>query len=510
MATAEIQNQRSPDSRRNKVLIPVLFLWGIVAFVAMALVWIENDLGHVRNGFYMLPWCLISGACVLAPSVWMYYRGNLDFFHPLTFAAWSYVFPAFILGGVIIAFGAVNPYFMTFIDDPEYNLPLSLVYVGVGFLGLWLGFSLPVGRYIAEKLENRLPTWQWSSSDVWLPGLVLLGAGIAVNLVGFVQGIMGFQRISEIGVFDSVLFFMLTLISVGYVLLWLGIFSATEKGIAYYTVLAILILFVPFRLALLGSRSGMLISVVPIAMAFGYSGRRLKAKTAFLFGGLLVAAVLLGAVYGTAFRNEKGSEAKINAGDYVGLVGDTFDYLGKADPEILVEDSLQALADRIENLSSLAVVVANYEKLAPYEASYGLENNIINDALTSLIPRFVWQDKPGTSDARAYSDLYFNYSENSFAITPFGDLLRNFGPVGVPVGMLLLGVYLRLIYRLLIDTPLPAVWKKVAYFPLLAVISYEGFYATLLPGIIRTLFVVILCLLIVRFFAGRGSTTAGE
>ncbi len=142
----------------------------------------------------------------------------------------------------------------------------------------------------------------------------------------------------------------------------------------------------------------------------------------------------------------------MNAGDYVGLVIDTLDYISTQNTSTLAADSMQALADRIENLSSLAVVVANYEKLAPYEASYGLQDNIVNDAMTSLGPQvFVWPDKPGTSDARAYSDLYFNYGENSFAITPFGDLLRNFGPVGVPLGMMLLGVYLRLIYRLLIE-----------------------------------------------------------
>ena len=429
----------------------------------------------------------------------MFFRGRFDFFNPLTFAAWSYVFPAFVGGGLIIAFGAVNPYFMTFIDDPEYNLPLSLVYVAVGFLGLWLGYSLPVGRYIAEKIERRAPDWQWSSSDIWLPGTVLLLAGIAVNLIGFVQGIMGFQRITEIGVFDSALFFLLTMVGIGYIALWFGIFTAERRTGAFYLILAVVIAFIPIRLALLASRAGLFISVIPIAMAFGYSGRKLRPRMALVFGSLVVVAVFIGAVYGTAFRNIKGSEAKVNAGDYVGLVADTVDYIATQNTLSLAGDSLQALADRIDNLSSLAVVVANYEKLAPYEASYGLQNNIMNDAMTSLVPRFVWADKPGTSDARAYSDLYFNYGENSFAITPFGDLLRNFGPIGVPLGMILLGVYLRLIYRLLIETPSPAIWKKVAYYPLLTAISYEGFYATILPGVIRTIFVVVLSLLVCRF-----------
>lgn len=504
MAAANLHNQ-AKISERRRFPLPVIGLWGFVAVAAISLIWIENDLGHSFPGFYLLPWCLLTGICVLAPSAYMFVRGRFDFFNPLTFAAWSYVFPAFVGGGLIIAFGAVNPYFMTFIDDPEYNLPLSLVYVAVGFLGLWLGYSLPVGRYIAEKLERRLPDWQWSSSDVWLPGILLLLAGIAVNLIGFVQGIMGFQRITEIGVFDSALFFLLTMVGIGYILLWLGIFTSERRTGAFYLVLAVVIAFIPIRLALLASRAGLLISIIPIAMAFGYSGRRLRPRTAAIFGVLVVLAVLIGSVYGTAFRNIKGSEARVNAGDYVGLVSDTVEYVLNQNTATLAADSLQALADRIENLSSLAVVVANYEQLAPYEASYGLQNNIINDAMTSLVPRVVWPDKPGTSDARAYSDLYFNYGENSFAITPFGDLLRNFGPIGVPLGMILLGIYLRLIYRLLIETPSPAIWKKVAYFPLLTVVSYEGFYATLLPGVIRTLFVVILSLLVCRFLIGSRS-----
>jgi hypothetical protein len=148
-------------------------------------------------------------------------------------------------------------------------------------------------------------------------------------------------------------------------------------------------------------------------------------------------------------------------------------------------------------------VVSRHEKLAPYEASYGLENNIVNDALTSFVPRFLWPDKPPTSDPRAYSDLYFNYSENSFAISPFGDLLRNFGLVGVVVGMMLLGFYLRTIYAILIDTPNPSLWKKTAYFMLLTVISYEGFFATMMPSVIRYIIVIAVSLFLANLFVGR-------
>ena len=64
--------------------------------------------------------------------------------------------------------------------------------------------------------------------------------------------------------------------------------------------------------------------------------------------------------------------------------------------------------------------------------------------------------------------------------------------------MLVLGIYLRLIYALLIETASPAMWKKVAYFPLLILVSYEGFYAILFPSIIRTLVVLTISLVVVN------------
>jgi hypothetical protein len=503
MSTYNLKTQNFPPDKRANMLIPILMIWGIVVVTVLGLFWYENGLSDALQGFYLLPWVFLAGTVVLSPTAYYIYKGKFDPFHPLIFAAWTYIFPALVFGGVIIAFGWVNPYFLTFIEDPEYNLPLTLVYVAIGFLGLIIGFALPVGKYLAGKIEPRLPKWEWKADEIWLPGMLLLLGGIGINILGFIQGIMGFQRVTEISTFDALLYFLLILLSEGSILLWLGIFSTKKKSGIYYIVLGVLLLFLPLRMALLGSRSSLLISMFPIAMAFQYSGRRLKWQYSVIFGFILALAVGIGVIYGTTFRLIKGSEARANAGDYIGQIGATLDYLSTEDLGIIAENGAQALADRVENLSSLGVVVANYEKLAPYEASYGLENNIVNDLYTSFIPRFVWTDKPPTSDTRAYSDLYFNYSENSFAISPFGDLLRNFGPIGIPFGMMILGIYLRLIYAVLIDTPNPALWKKVAYFPLLTVVSYESFYAVIFPSVIRTLFVLAISLFVANLLAKR-------
>lgn len=503
MAIPSLRKFTANQNERSNLIIPIFGLWGIFLLTLLAFIWLENDFSSSLQGFYLLPWVFLTGICVLAPSVYLFYKGKFDFFHPLVFAAWSYCFPAFVIGGVIIAFGLVNPYFLTFIEDPKYNLPLTLVYVAVGFIGLTIGFFLPVGRFIAEKVELRLPKWNWKPEDVWFPGILLLLSGVAFNILGFVQGILGFQRNAEANIYDGLLFFLFILLSEGTVLLWLAVFTTKQRNGIFYIMLFILLLFLPLRMAVLGSRSSLVIGLLPIVMAFLYSGRRLKWKTTATLGAIGLVAILIGVVYGTTFRNIKGSESRMDAGDYFGQVGTTLEYLSNEDPTIVAGQSAQALADRIDNLSSLGVVVANYEKLAPYEASYGIENNVINDLYTSFIPRAFWNDKPPTSDARAYSDLYFNYNENSFAITPFGDLLRNFGPVGVPLGMLILGIYLRLIYAALIETPNPSMWKKVAYFQLLTVVSYESFYALIFPSVVRIIFVLAISLFLVNLLIRR-------
>lgn len=485
-------------SRPDRTIWVVLAIWAAVIAAVAVLLWIENEMGDSNSGVYLVPWILLCGTVVLSPSAYLFYKNKFDLFHPLVFAAWSYVFPAFVVGGIIIALDFANPFFMSHVEDPKTNIPYSLLLVSIGFAGMIVGFALPVGRFLGEKIVNLLPKWEWEPTKLWGPGFLLMFMGIGVNIIGLIRGIMGYQKLEEVGIFDSLLYFLLTILTVGTILVWLGIFYAKERTPIFYIVVASAVAFIPLRMALLGSRSGLMISVMPIMMAYLYAGRKLTVRSSLVLGTIAVLAVGIGVIYGTSFRNIKGSEARVEAGEYAAQVGATIDYLTGEDPIEILGSSLQALSDRIENLSSLAVVVSNYERLAPFEASYGLENNIVNDALTSFVPRFVWPDKPNTSDARAYSDLYFNFGENSFAISPFGDLLRNFGPIGVPLGMLIVGLYLRVIYSALIDSGSPAMWKKAAYFPLLTVISYESFYAIIFPSLIRTLAVLAVSMILVN------------
>ena len=164
---------------------------------------------------------------------------------------------------------------------------------------------------------------------------------------------------------------------------------------------------------------------------------------------------------------------------------------------------MAAITERFESVSSLAVIVSNYEKLEPYEESYGLRDNIWNDTITAFIPRPLWKEKPMGSDPRRLADLYFSFGENSFTVTPMGDLLRNFGPISIPVGMFLIGFVLSVIYTSLVENQVFSFWRTTLYYVLLTGVSYEGFYGTILPQLAKYGLMAVIGLLFIRIFQGR-------
>jgi hypothetical protein len=183
------------------------------------------------------------------------------------------------------------------------------------------------------------------------------------------------------------------------------------------------------------------------------------------------------------------------------------DKLGSQDIGTTFSEGLGSLAERLDAVSSLAVVVSNYEALAPYEELWGINDNIYVDTVTFLIPRVIWTDKPVAIEASKYGDLYFNFSENSFAMTPMGDLLRNFGPFGIPIGMIILGFVIRVMYSTLVENREFSFWRSTVYFMLLTTISYEGVYGVMIPYMFKIGVSAIAGVLIIKMASNALSRT---
>ena len=492
-----------PRIRQNTdkaLLIPVvgLALMIIVGIVLMLV--LLDDQSNPFKDTYLLPWVVLLGVVIAVPNFYLIYKGRFNLFNPIVYAAWSYFVPSFFLGGLILASGLSQPFFLVFVEDERYNLPLTMVYAALGYGGLALGFLLPFGKKIGNIIDVRLPKWDWKPENVFLPGILLLIIGVGNSIIAFGQGILGYQKVDEVGAYDGLIFLLTLFWLEASFLLWISIFKVKQLNVNHFLIIVLLMATALTKSVFQGNRGSLFQVFILIAFAFMFSGRKIQTRHRVYGAILLVLAIVIGMIYGTAFRNVKQSEDRVSFDEYGDLIGTTFDKLFEQDLIDNLEEGVSALTERIEGVSSLAVVVSNYEKLEPYEESYGLKNNIINDSLYFFIPRPLWQNKPVGSEPRKYADLYFNFSENSFTITPMGDLLRNFGPIGVPLGMLLLGFILRIVSASLVENGDYSIWRVTLYYMLIIGISYEGFYGTIIPYLIKYGLVAVIGILFIWMF----------
>lgn len=484
-----------PD--RGVKLMPVILLFGLVFLSALIFLVMTTDSFSFLERPYLLPWVIVTGLVIAAPGLVLYYRGEFNFFHPLVFAAWAYFFPAFVIGGLIVAFGLNEPYFLAYVQDQEYNLPLTMLVVILGFGGLSLGFVIPYTRKLSFKIGGYLPEWNAKIDNYLFPGVILLIVGFFNTIFGYVVGVLGFQKFQSIGTYDGLIYLTTQIWLEASFLLWMVIFKRNKFDFYSGMIGAALGLSALAKVIFAGNRGGLLSIFILVSCAYILSGRVIKFKQGVFMSITLVVFLIVGMIYGTTFRKVKGSMSNVGIEEYTGYIFDTFTEIGTKDNSEALEQGVSSLTERLDIVSSLAVVVANYEQLRPYEEGYGLDNNIYKDSVTFFIPRFIWRDKPVASEPHKYGELYFDYSENAFAVTPMGDLIRNYGLPGVFLGMVLLGIVIRFLYEVLYVMGQNSIYKKTLYFMIVLGISYEGFYGTIIPYMFKIGFTSIIGLLIV-------------
>ena len=495
--------QIATPSARNPLQFFSLGLMALAILVAIFFMGYTSDYLESYPYLFLLPWVIALGAVISTPSVILYYRGKFSFADPLVFATWSYFFPAFVIGGVMFSVGLSKPHFISLIQDAKETLPLTIILIGLGFTGLSIGYFLPLGAKIGSLIGDKLPVTDYPSRSFAVPGVVLLVLGVIISVAAFSIGIFGYQKNDEMSSYDGIIFLTTLFWMQASFLLWYIIFRQRKIDVFYIPVLALLVSTSLLKALYSGSRGSVLSIFTIIALAYILAGRRFKLKQMTFASGLLAVGLICGMIYGSTFRQIKGTESDQSADLYSENILRTFDQVGRSDLSESLDFGFSNFAERIDLVSTVAVVVSSYEQLKPYEEAYGLDNNIWIDTTTFFIPRVFWTDKPSASDPRKYSDLYFNYGDSSYAITPIGDLLRNYGIIGVPIGMFILGIIIRLIYRALVEGQKPSVWRITFYFMLLMSVSYEGFYGTIIPNFFKYGFTALLGIVIVNFMAKR-------
>lgn len=490
-------------SHGNKSVGIGFFLMFLPVIAAIFLLAYNSDIHESFPYLFLLPWILALLVVLLTPAAILWFRGKLEFENPIILASFTYFIPAFVIGGITLSVGLSQPYYLTFIQDSKTDLPYTVFLIMLGYAGMAAGFYLPVGRRIGSTLSNYLPRSEPEADRFVLPGFLLLFLGVFNLVIAAVGGIIGFRRVEEIGTFDGILLLSTYFWLQGSFILWYAVFRQPTFSVKSYAIMAALLTVSVGKALFTGNRGSFLSLCIMIGLAFLLSGRKLNFRRGVLAGFVALFAIVGGMIYGTTFRNTSGLHTNVGLEQYTENIFTTFEQIGSGESWAVTELSLMALAERIDIVSSVAVVVSNYEKLAPYEESYGLDDNIWKDTTSFFVPRIVWNDKPVASDPTSYSDLYFNYPENTFAITPIGDLVRNYGAPGVLIGMALLGLLMRIIYRTLVEDQPRMLWRASIYFMLITAISFEGFYGSILPFVIKVGISSSLGIMLVLFLSKR-------
>ena len=482
-------------------LIPALLLMGGTVLVGLFVLAFTSETAESFPYLYLVPWIFALFAVFTIPTLYLIWRRRFSLADPLIFSVWSYLGPAFILGGLMLVAGWSQPYYLSYIQDPAVNLPYTIVLIMLGFAGMSIGYLLPVGSRAGDAIDRFLPKKDFSSSAMLIPGLFLLFLGTANYFIALVLGIVGYQKQNVIDAYAGLVYLTTLFWMQGLFIVWYVLFKRGSLDLRSIIVTGVLLTLTFGKALFAGNRASLLQAIILIILAFVLSGGRVNAARAAVGSIILSLGLVVGMIYGTTFRDVKGTESSISIDQYADKIGDTFDRIGRLDASRGFDSALAGIAERFDILSSVAVVVSNHEELAPYEESYGINDNIWKDLTTFFIPRIVWADKPLASEARMYSELYFDFGDSSFAITPFGDLLRNYGPTGVFLGMLILGILLRTVYRALIEQKPQTICRATLFFMLLVSLSLEGFYATIITYAVKVAVTALLGLAIAGLLA---------
>jgi hypothetical protein len=480
------------------IIIPLL--------AAVFLFALNTDLSQSFPYFFLLPWIFLLLVFLLIPIAILLRQGEFSLANPLVFSVWAFFFPAFVLGGLALITGWSNPYFLTFIQDPETTLPLTIILIILGYSALSMGYFLPfgakLGRFVSDRLDEKLR--EERATTLVIPGLILLLLGVLNSAIAVVLGTLGYKQGSQIASYEGLVFLTTMFWVEATFLLWYSVFRRARQTSISYAIMGLLVLSSIFRALVSGSRAMLLQGVIIVIFSFVLSGRALSIKKTLLITLSFCLAVVIGMIYGSFIRDASKENQGAGFESYVDNMLVTFETIGRNTSSDSLEFGLNTLAERLDILSSLAVVVSNYQQLEPYEETYGLKDNISKDLATTFIPRVIWPEKPQITDLnRLYGELYFNYGDNSFAMTPIGDLLRNFGVVGIFVGMLIVGILLRFIYGALIRGTQPSIFRATLYFMLLSPVNYEGFYSLIFSYMIKIGIISVIGLLLVKLIASQ-------
>ncbi|QCK87606.1 hypothetical protein E8L99_18500 [Phreatobacter aquaticus] len=476
---------------------------------------------------------LIAIAIIVSFGI-LFRGGRFAVPHPFIHVSWTYLAPIFVGGSLLFVVMGISDTPQEFIQTPSSDYRLTILFMAIGIAALALGMLVGRPRAIGLQLGARLPHLVWPNSMALGAGIALVLVGAAIQFVNFQSGLIGYQ-LGSTGPFTALFYYLGLVFQLGQFLVWFAIFSKSRVGRAQLTAGMVSVLTMLLVAMLAGSR-GLLFSCWIIMVLACFSAHRRPSMRHLVV--LAIAGVLsigLGFTLGTLFRHLKAGlleqpaptrtlqqsrsaqnpPTQSTAPPSAPTFQSAEDWARFAQRPMTLQDQadtlrgavslagggqylpmvLRAFAARTNTLSQITVLVSRrHELIASMPPS--LHSGILIGIATALVPRVLWPGKPVIGDVAAHARLFFDFEGNSFAVTPVGDLLLNFGPAGIVPGMILLGMLMSLLYATLVEAVPGSAARAAIYVVMLTQFSMEGFFSTIIPSLLRSGLVAVIAIAI--------------
>ncbi|PYQ65601.1 MAG: hypothetical protein DMF54_10600 [Acidobacteria bacterium] len=404
----------------------------------------------------------------------------------------------FLIFGLGAMHAALNPSaYGRLIVDPLPGLLMALAGLPLLLLGY---YALPARSL--RRFAARFPDWD-ERRAVIAAGLLMLVGGVGLAQV-FQSGNYFFvaTTIAQPSSDDSVVGFIQGLFFVGLTIMAIVAFRSNHRA-AIWAVIVISLVCVVVLLPT-GRRYWLLYAGAAVAIPYHFYRRPISVKVIVVS---LLAIVFVLYPVGQVYRVVSVPVLNSGPSQVPGVLQGVADDLSRMTPAGYVDFSLTSAFGRV----NYALVLTRLEETYPQREPY-LYGQTYLPAITILIPRSIWPDKP-TFDfynrfGRATGILNPSDTGTSVLYSSIGELYLNFGLIGLLVGMVLYGLLFKFLYSLVQIPEFRPSAVLLYSLVFLDLVRVEGPIGPTLPGNLRW-FVVGLAVLFVCGALRRGRLSIG-
>ncbi len=434
-------------------------------------------------------------------------RAGPDLTEPFTLAVVSVCFWHFVVGAAAYSLGFQDDFFYLERLSGDRAIVATQALLLIGLVSFGLAARSGLAHELGDRIGPVVPRGPTDPHGLQVLTWTLLAVGVTASLIGRAQGTFGYIAVAN-GTIGSVTGFSAMMASASPI----TALEANRAGATRRATLAMIAgigLAVVVQAAAAGNR-GTALSYALVALVAGSRSLRRFDMRRLWTAALAAASILaIAMAYGSAYRAASTGVDGTVSDDLGANAAEAVDELVDRGPG-LAGFVVERVLERLDSVISASVVVEQYRDLDAEERNAGIDDDIVRTTTAAVVPRFLWSGKP-SSDPRAVGEVYFGYP-NAYAVTPITGLLRNFGPISIPIGMGLVGLALGLAHRV-VNAERGWTGARGVVYVLCATraAGFEGSYASIVPDASRlvaiALFVFGLAAIVARVLPGDRSRT---